>query len=180
MPNIPTDRGNPPLPAPILAEPIPGVIPVEPSTGAAEPSGAVAGPRLIQFPRDDTGLAPERPPGPPRLRSNGEVARDVANLIQVINEPEAEISVVEGQFRTIQTRRDLTRYPDRRPVGRRRRAAQRPARIAPPEYPGEDVRHDQLDSLGPDRPSGLVPGAGHDRYQGPGSTDSSGLSRRSK
>ncbi len=103
------DRLGPPPPPPIPVGTIPGVISVEPLPGATGPSDASAQPRLIQFPRDDTGLAPERPPGPPTRRSNEEVARDVTNLIQVINEPEAEISVVEGQFRTIQTRRDLTR-----------------------------------------------------------------------
>ena len=41
--------------------------------------------------------------------ANADVARDVTNLVQKVIEPEAEISVVEGQFRTIQTRRPLDR-----------------------------------------------------------------------
>src|SRR5262249_6463171 len=66
-------------------------------------------PRLIQFPRDTTGLSPDRPTGPTPRRPDEEVARDVTNLIEMINEPEAEISLVEGQSRIIQTRRELTR-----------------------------------------------------------------------
>ncbi len=100
---------DPPLPSPITVEPIPRVIPVGPPPGASGSSARAARPRLIRFPRDTTGLAPERPPGPPIRRSNEDVARDLTNMVQVINEPEAELSVAEGQFRTIQTRRDLTR-----------------------------------------------------------------------
>src|SRR5262249_34847664 len=56
-----------------------------------------------------SGMAPERPPGPTARRSNQEVASDVTNLIQLTTEPEAELSLIEGQSRIIQTRRELTR-----------------------------------------------------------------------
>ncbi len=98
----------PPLPPePVPA--IPRMIPLEPVPGAAGSATAAPQPRLIQFPRDSSGLAPERPPGPPPPRPAADVAKDVTNLLEMIKEPEAEISLVEGQSRIIQTRRDLTR-----------------------------------------------------------------------
>ena len=85
--------------------------------------------------------------------------------------------LVEGQSRIIQTRRELSRIVIANPPVADIELAQRPAGLAPLEYPGEDVRHDQLDPLGRDRPAGLVPGPGHDRHQGPGVADSSGVPR---
>jgi pilus assembly protein CpaC len=66
-------------------------------------------PKVLQLRRDSTGLVPARPPGPTPRRPNDAVARDVANLIEVIKEPEAEIAVVRGESKIIQTRRALTR-----------------------------------------------------------------------
>ena len=66
-------------------------------------------PAIIQFPRDSSGLVPDRPPGPPPRRPDQQVVSDVNNLIEMVNEPEAEISLVEGQSRIIQTRRELSR-----------------------------------------------------------------------
>ena len=64
---------------------------------------------MIQLRRDSTGLVPGRPPGPTPRRSNDEVARDVSNLIEKIQEPEAEIALVAGECKVIQTKRILTR-----------------------------------------------------------------------
>jgi pilus assembly protein CpaC len=97
------------IPPPPPVEAIPRIIPVDPAPGAPIQPIAPPHPRIIQFPRDTSGLAPERPPGPPPRRPDEAVARDVNNLIEAINEPEAEISLVEGQSRIIQTRRVLSR-----------------------------------------------------------------------
>ena len=65
----------------VAGQVIPRVIPIEPEVNAGQPRGA-AQPRIIQLRRDATGLVPGRPPGPPPRRPNGEVAKDVANLIE--------------------------------------------------------------------------------------------------
>jgi pilus assembly protein CpaC len=64
---------------------------------------------VIQLPIDSAGLVPEHATGPSPRRSDQQVAKDVTNLIELVNEPEAEISLVEGQSRIIQTRRVLSR-----------------------------------------------------------------------
>jgi pilus assembly protein CpaC len=75
---------------------------------------------VIQLRRDSTGLVPGRPPGPVPRRSNDEVASDVSNLIESwkdgsikgqlkILEPEAEIALVAGECKVIQTKQILTR-----------------------------------------------------------------------
>src|SRR5208282_4127623 len=46
---------------------------------------------------------------PTPRRSNDEVARDVSNLIEKIQEPEAEIALVAGECKVVQTKRTLTR-----------------------------------------------------------------------
>ena len=66
-------------------------------------------PRVIQFPTDATGMVPDHPPIPETERTDQEVAGDVSNLIESVQVPEAEISLVEGQTKIIQTRRELTR-----------------------------------------------------------------------
>jgi pilus assembly protein CpaC len=88
---------------------IPRVIPVEPAQGAALPPLEPPRPRVIQVPRDSSGLVSERPPGPPPRRPDRDVAGDVDNLIELMKEPEAEICLVENQSRIIKTRREITR-----------------------------------------------------------------------
>jgi pilus assembly protein CpaC len=100
---------NPPVPQPPPAGAIPRVIPLDPVPGGSSAPIEPPRPRIIQFPRDASGLAPERPPGPPPRRPDQQVVSDVNNLIEMVNEPEAEISLVEGQSRIIQTRRVLSR-----------------------------------------------------------------------
>src|SRR5271157_294827 len=98
----------PPPPAP--GQGIPRVIPIEPLPGQLQGQPpAAARPKVIQLRRDSTGLVPGRPPGPTPRRSNDEVARDVSNLIEKIQEPEAEIALVAGECKVIQTKRILTR-----------------------------------------------------------------------
>src|SRR5208337_119538 len=106
--SFPTTRRGSPTPAPGLG--IPRVIPIEPLPGLlqAQPPAA-ARPKVIQLRRDSTGLVPGRPPGPPPRRSNDEVAKDVSNLIEMIQEPEAEIALVAGECKVVQTKRTLTR-----------------------------------------------------------------------
>ena len=71
-------------------------------------------------------------PGPTPRRPNDEVAKDVSNLIEKIQEPEAEIALVAGESKVIQTKRTLT-LGGRQPAGRRRGVAGRSAGSAAPE-----------------------------------------------
>jgi pilus assembly protein CpaC len=66
-------------------------------------------PKVIHLLRDTTGLVPARPPGPAPRRARDDVAKDVAAMIEVIKEPEAELAMVVGESRIIQTRRTLSR-----------------------------------------------------------------------
>src|SRR5271157_484227 len=105
---LPRQDAVPPPPAPGLG--IPRVIPIEPLPGQLQGQArAAARPKVIQLRRDSTGLVPARPPGPTPRRSNDEVARDVSNLIEKIQEPEAEIALVAGECKVVQTKRTLTR-----------------------------------------------------------------------
>src|SRR5271157_5218846 len=105
---LPRQGAVPPPPAP--GQGIPRVIPIEPLPGQLQgQTPAASRPKLIQLRRDSTGLVPARPPGPTPRRSNDEVARDVSNLIEKIQEPEAEIALVAGECKVVQTKRTLTR-----------------------------------------------------------------------
>ena len=66
-------------------------------------------PRVLTLSRDTTGLVPGRPPGPVARRSNADVAKDVDELVELVKEPEAEIAVVVGDSKMMQTRRTLMR-----------------------------------------------------------------------
>jgi pilus assembly protein CpaC len=111
----PPNRGAPTtpdaaLPLPIVPpDAVPRVIPLELSGGDNGLVPKAIQPRVIQFPRDASGLVPDRPPGPTPVAPNDQVARDVNNLIQFIKEPEAELSIKIGQSQIIQSRRVLTR-----------------------------------------------------------------------
>src|SRR4051794_12332408 len=105
-PPFPGQGRVPPPPRP--AQSTPRVIPIEPLPSQGEPP-LQPSPKVINFGRDATGLVPGRPPGPAPRRSNAEVARDVANMIELVKDPEAEIAVVVGQSKVIQTKRTLTR-----------------------------------------------------------------------
>jgi pilus assembly protein CpaC len=107
---------QPPAPSPppnsrvqTPADSIPRVIPLEPLPGAAGQRASVPEPRVIRFPIDAANMVPDHPTIPEQRRSNQEIAGDVSNLIEVVREPEAEISLVEGQAKIIQSRRDVTR-----------------------------------------------------------------------
>lgn len=105
----------PPLPSPpagpATSAAVPRVIPLEPPRNREGAGVKVEAPRprIIQIPRDDSGLVPSRPSAVAPRRTDAQVADDVKNLIELVNEPEAEISLVEGQSRIIQTRRVLSR-----------------------------------------------------------------------
>ncbi len=100
-----------PVPKPSVpaVDPIPRVIPLEPQGGPGPASGGPPQPRVIRFPSDNTGLRPERPPLGGRERSPADVTKDVANLVELVQDPEAEISLVEGQTKIIQLRRAVSR-----------------------------------------------------------------------
>ena len=105
---------------------------------------------MIQFPRDATGLVPDRPPGPPPSRPNEQVAKDVNNLIQFVKEPEAELSISVGQSQIIQSRRVLTRVAIANPqIADIELLNDQPNSRLLNLY-GQIVRHDQLDHLGRD------------------------------
>ncbi len=99
------------MPSPLPPrEAVPRVIPIEPLPGQLQGQPPTAArPKVIQLRRDSTGLVPGRPPGPTPRRSNDEVAKDVSNLIEMIQEPEAEIALIAGECKVVQTRRTLTR-----------------------------------------------------------------------
>ena len=78
---------------------IPRVIPSSRSRGRA-PRGRRPGPRVINSGRDTPGWSPAVRPGRPRGGANAEVAKDVADLIELVQEPEAEIAVVVGSRRS--------------------------------------------------------------------------------
>ena len=103
-----SSRSSPSRRPPGPGQAIPRVIPIEPVPGPGE-APTNARPRIIELRRDSTGLVPGRPPGPTPRRPNAQVARDVANLVELVQDPEAEIAVVMGESKIIQTRRTLTR-----------------------------------------------------------------------
>jgi pilus assembly protein CpaC len=104
-----------PLPAPVTPPTFPNVIPVEPAVVPAVPGGpdviSEGGPRgrIIELVPDQSGLAPDLPPGPVKVRPGVQVARKVGDLIEVIQEPEAELTVSVGHTKLLETRDVLTR-----------------------------------------------------------------------
>jgi pilus assembly protein CpaC len=91
----------PPQPA------FPTVIPIETPAGAV-PTGPERG-RVINLVPDGTGLLPDLPPGPPERRPATEVGKQVKDLVELVQEPEAEISVIAGHTKLVETRRPLNR-----------------------------------------------------------------------
>jgi pilus assembly protein CpaC len=115
-PSQPPATPQPPIPIPPMpspgaapADPIPRVIPLEPMGGVNNQRTAAVQPKVIRISTDAGGMIPDRPPliGEPKTKQ--EVAEDLTSLIEVVKEPEAEISLVEGQSKIIQSRRELTR-----------------------------------------------------------------------
>lgn len=99
----------PPPPAP---EPPAGVV--------VEPAPEVTSPREPYKPkpgqRDTTGLVPYMPPGPAARRAGDEVKTQLEDLIETVQDPEAEISLVVGQTKLIRTRKPLTRIAVANPI----------------------------------------------------------------
>ena len=85
------------------------MIPLEPLDGANVRSAPLPQPHVVRFATDSTGMIPDRPALAAKSRTNQEVAADLSNMVEVVKEPEAEISLVEGQTKVIQSRRELTR-----------------------------------------------------------------------
>jgi pilus assembly protein CpaC len=114
MPRVIDGGMAPPVPFPRPSPPpaFPTVVPIEsaPAAGGVEaiPPGNQRG-RIIQLVPDSTGLLPDRPPGPVAPRPLGDVEKQVNDLIEFIQDPEAELSVSVGQTKLIETRRTLTR-----------------------------------------------------------------------
>ncbi len=111
-PNAP----QPPIPNPPIgpssrapAESVPRVIPLEALPGGNDPPVPPPKPRVIQLAPDASGMLPERPPLVAEPRTNKDVAADLSNMIETVREPEAEISLIEGQTKVIETRRELVR-----------------------------------------------------------------------
>jgi pilus assembly protein CpaC len=95
---------------------VPRVIPLEPLAGANVQSVPLPQPHVVRFPTDSTGMIPDRPALAAKSRTNQEVAADLSNMVEAVTEPEAEISLVEGQTKVIQSRRELTRIVVSNPV----------------------------------------------------------------
>jgi pilus assembly protein CpaC len=102
---------NPPLnPSPRApADSVPRVIPLEPLPGANDTLSPPPKPRVIEFTPDASGMLPDRPPLVSEPRAKKDVVADMSNLIEMVQDPEAEISLIVGQFKVFQSRRDLTR-----------------------------------------------------------------------
>ena len=77
---------SPPLPEPPRDGTIPRVIPLDPVPARAGLPVEPPRPRVIQIPRDASGLVPERPTAIRPRRSDQQIASDVNNLIETINE----------------------------------------------------------------------------------------------
>ncbi len=121
MPSVtPSPLNTPPAGSPRQFEPVPA--PPAPGPPAPPPllvplvtgsssSAARATPRVIDVRPDSTGFLPERPPGPPPIEPPGapSPAEKTRDLIEVVGDAEAEINVVVGRSRLIQTREPLTR-----------------------------------------------------------------------
>ncbi|QEH36365.1 Type II secretion system protein D precursor [Aquisphaera giovannonii] len=106
----PSREGNrgavPPPPAPAGEAPRGGPPePIRPGDLGATAGGL----RVIPSARDATGLVPGRPPGTPAGRPADVVRDDLNGMVKLIQVPEAEISVVLGESRIVQTRKDLVR-----------------------------------------------------------------------
>ena len=78
----------------------------------------------------------------------------MANLVELVQDPEAEISLVEGQTKILQLRASGQPDRDREPEHRRRRDLHRSAGAAPGERRAAleplrpDVRNNDADDLG--------------------------------
>jgi pilus assembly protein CpaC len=94
----------PPTPLPPIPGPGPLLVPVPPA-----PIVGAARTRIIDIRPDSTGFVPERPPGPPVEIPRNRASEQVDELIDVVRNAEAEINVVVGRSRLIQTREPLTR-----------------------------------------------------------------------
>jgi pilus assembly protein CpaC len=107
---------QPPIPMPPLppagatpTDPIPRVIPLEPIQGGNDSRTTPPQPKVIRVTTDAGGMIPNSPPLAGVPKTKAEVAADLSSLIEVVKEPEAEISLVEGQSKIIQSRHELTR-----------------------------------------------------------------------
>jgi pilus assembly protein CpaC len=100
----------PPTPIPPPNAAVPRVIPLDPIPNSGSPAAAAPTPRVIDVSPDASGLVPTHPAPGGSPRSRDDVSRDVANLVEMVKDPEAEISLVEGQTKIIQTRREGTRF----------------------------------------------------------------------
>ena len=97
---------------------------------------------------DSTGLVPNRPSVNAVPRPPGEVTRQMSDLIEFIQDPEAEINVVVGRSKLIQTRQAVDPDRDRQPGGRRHRLHRRSARSPRVQPLRPVVRHHEPDALG--------------------------------
>ena len=96
---------------PTQAPKFPTVIPIEPAIPptAVDATRAPLPAKFIDLRRDTTGLIPEHPPGPTAPRSRQEVNAQVSELVEKIQEPEAEIALAVGQAKVMQSKRVLKR-----------------------------------------------------------------------
>ena len=113
---------------------------------------------------DSTGLVPNRPSVSAAPRPPGEVTRQMGELLEFIQDPEAEINVVVGRSKLIADAPASDPHRDRQPGGRRHRVPRRSARSPRVQPLRPVVRHHEPDALGRERPAALVPGPGDARH----------------
>ena len=103
----------PPAVVPVVPPPPepPRVIPIvpPPPTPAGPDQPRETRPLVRQSAPDSTGLVPNRPSVTGAPRPPGVVTRQMSELLEVVQDAEAEINVVVGRSKLIQTRRALTR-----------------------------------------------------------------------
>ena len=114
LPDLPATIQTPPRgDIPVVPPPPepPRVIPIEPgpATPAPPAPAQVARPVVRPAVPDSTGLVPNRPSVSAAPRPPGEVTRQMSELLEFIQDPEAEINVVVGRSKLVQSRRPLSR-----------------------------------------------------------------------
>ena len=114
LPELPATIDAPPRgEIPVVPPPPepPRIIPIEPATAdpVVRTPAREARPLVRPAVPDSTGLVPNRPSVSAAPRPPGEVTRQMGELLEFIQDPEAEINVVVGRSKLVQSRQPLTR-----------------------------------------------------------------------
>ncbi len=88
-------------------------------------------------------------------------------MIETVREPEAEISLIEGQTKVIETRRELTRIVVSNPLVADVELLNDQPNSRLLNLYGKAIRHDQPDPMGSGQPARYIPRTRLAGYQGP-------------